>query len=240
MAVVTLPESAQVRVTQPSASPRLRRFRRWGLRLGGIALLVMLCLGLIYADVLISGAPIIANLQAVPARPVAIVFGAGYTRSGLSPILYDRVFTAAQLYKAGKVRKLLLTGDNGSVEHNEPEAMRQAAMKMGVPRRDIVLDYAGFRTYDSLYRARDIFGAQQAILVTQAYHLPRALYTARALGMDVIGVPADRRDYGGVMPRYETREFLAIENAWLEAHITHPRPLRLGKKEPIFKAGSSQ
>lgn len=220
---------------QPSALSRARRMRRGITYTGGIMLSVVLALALIYADVLLSSRPRISNLRTVPARPVAVVFGAGYTRSGLSPILYDRVYTAAQLYKAGKARKLLLTGDNSTVSHNEPEAMRQAALKMGIPKRDIVLDYAGFRTYDSLYRARDVFSVQRAILVTQAYHLPRALYTARALGMDVVGVPADRRDYGPIMSHYQAREFLAIENAWLEAHLTHPVPTHLGKKEPIFE-----
>ncbi len=235
MAVVTLPELSQAVVTQPAARSRARRFRRGLIYTGGILLSVMLGLALIYADIFLTGRPLLYSLQTVPTRPVVVVFGAGYTRNGLSPILYDRVYTAAQLYKTGKARKLLMTGDNSTVTHNEPEAMRQAALKMGIPKRDIVLDYAGFRTYDSLYRARDIFGVQQAILVTQAYHLPRALYTARALGMDVVGVPADRRDYGAVMPRYKAREFLAIENAWLEAHITHPVPTHLGKREPIFR-----
>ena len=234
MAVVTAPKSAQALVMQLPPRVLLLRFRRilaWG---SGMLLTFALCLALVYADVCLHSRPLLYNLQTAPARPVAIVFGAGYTRNGLSTILYDRVYTAAQLYKAGKARKLLLTGDNATISHNEPEAMRQAALKMGVPKRDIVLDYAGFRTYDSLYRARDIFGVRKAILITQAYHLPRALYTARALGLDVVGVAADRRDYGQAMPRYKAREILASENAWMEVHITHPVPARMGKKEPIL------
>lgn len=233
MAVAVANETPE-QIARNASNGQRHRHGKW-LRIGaGVLLAGALGLGLIYADVRTHGGPILTNRQEVPNLPVAIVFGAGYTRQGLSPILQDRVVTGVSLYKTGKVRKLLMTGDNGLVSHNEPEAMCQAAMQMGVPRRDIVLDYAGFRTYDSLYRARDVFGIRQALLVTQAYHLPRACYTARSLGLDVVGVPADRRDYGAVMPRYLLREFLAIENAWIEAHISHPRPTFLGRKEPLF------
>ncbi len=192
----------------------------------------MLSACLIYADVRCQGAPIYATAQDSPAMPVAIVFGAGYGRYGPSPMLYDRVATAVELYKAGKARKLLLTGDNGKLEYNEPEIMRQTAQKLGVPDRDMVLDYAGFHTYDSLYRARAIFGVRQAILVTQSYHLPRALFLGRMLGLEVVGASADRHDYGPQWG-YSLREILATENAWFEARLLHPRPKFLGKREPI-------
>jgi len=112
-----------------------------------------------------------------------------------TPALADRVWTAAALYKAGKVRKLLMSGDNRFINYNEPETMRQYALAQGVPDEDIVLDYAGRRTYDTCYRAEHIFGVQDAILVTQWFHLDRALYTCGKLGIDAVGVAADRRDY---------------------------------------------
>ena len=101
--------------------------------------------------------------------------------------------TAAQLYFSGKVEKLLMSGDNRFVDYNEPEAMRQYARSLGVPEEAIVLDYAGRRTYDTCYRARDIFGVQSAILVTQNFHLPRALFTCNALGIRATGVESGSR-----------------------------------------------
>lgn len=183
-------------------------------------------------DVRTESASIHHQAAAAPAKPVAIVFGAGYSAQGLSLVLEDRVRTAAELYKAGRVRKLLMTGDNSRLSYNEPEAMRRYAIALGVPARDIVLDFAGFRTYDSLYRARDIFGIRQALLVTQSYHLPRALYTAHHLGIDAEGVAAEKHRYRE-QPGWDRRELFSICNAWLQTNITHPRPHFLGRKEPI-------
>src|SRR5262249_34672114 len=118
----------------------------------------------------------IYTLDNVPSYPVAIVFGAWVNSDGTpSEMLSDRVAMAARLYLAGKVRALLLTGDNHITSYNEPEAMRQLALTLGVPDSALVLDYAGFRTYDSCYRAHAVFKVDRAILVTQAFHLDRAL-----------------------------------------------------------------
>ncbi len=220
----------------PAGGVLARRFlnRRFRLVLS-LFLAAALAISLIYWDVVRRGAPIVANRNAVPPMPVAIVFGAGYSNTyGPGAVLFDRVQSAVGLYRAGKVQKLLMTGDNGHVGYSEPAAMRRCALRMGVPDRDIVLDYAGFRTYDSLYRARDIFSVHSAILVTQRYHLSRALYLAHALGMQAVGYPADRPGgYGRSEGALHRREFLAIENAWLEVNILHPRPRFLGKREPI-------
>ncbi len=110
-------------------------------------------------------------------------------------MLEDRVVSAAQLYQAGKIRKILLTGDHGNKEYDEVKAMRLYLRRLGVPESDIFLDHAGFTTYDSLYRARDIFGVQDCVIVTQEFHLPRSVYTARKLGLDCYGYVADRRSY---------------------------------------------
>ncbi|MEO8613239.1 MAG: ElyC/SanA/YdcF family protein, partial [Chloroflexota bacterium] len=134
----------------------------------------------------------IYTVESVPDRPVAIVFGAQVLPSGrLSAMLADRVKVGAELYQTGKVKALLLTGDNSVANYNEPEAMRQYALGLGIPDSAIVLDYAGFRTYDSCYRARAIFKVDQAILVTQDFHLDRALLTCNQLGVDAVGVAAD-------------------------------------------------
>lgn len=171
--------------------------------------------------------------DSAPERPVAIVFGAGVWPGGqLSPVLEDRVYTAVMLYQAGRVQKLLMTGDNRTVDYNEPAHMRAYALELGVPDEDIVLDYAGRRTYDSIYRARHIFRVDAAILVTQAYHLDRALFTAHGLGLDVVGVSADRRDYLNIT-QYWWREVLATALAAVEVYITHPVPV-LGEELPIF------
>lgn len=171
----------------------------------------------------------------VPARRVAIVFGAGVMRNGeATPVLYDRVQTAAELYFAGKVEVLLMSGDNRFVDYNEPAAMREVALSFGVPENAIVLDYAGRSTYDTCYRASAIFEVDEAILVTQAFHLPRALYLCNHLGVDAVGVDADQRVYRKSARLYwNLRELLATVNALLEVHITHPVPV-LGDPEPIF------
>ena len=165
---------------------------------------------------------------------IAIVFGAGLTRSGEpTPALYDRVATAVDLYQRGLVSKLLLTGDNRFVNYNEPEAMRRTAERLGVPNEDLVLDFAGRRTYDSCYRAREIFGVNQAILVTQAFHLDRALYLCDSFGINSIGVVADRRNYTQTTQTWwSIREAAATLAAWLDVNVRRPTPV-LGQPLPI-------
>jgi SanA protein len=172
------------------------------------------------------------DVNSTPSMPVAIVFGAGYWPSGrLSNALADRMETAIALYEAGLVNKLLLTGDNRFVEYNEPAAMAEYAQARGVPRDDLVLDYAGRRTYDSCYRAKAIFGVERAVLVTQAFHLPRALYTCDRLGLESVGVVADRRSYVR-SAWYEMRETFALTRAWLDVNLFRPTPV-LGEPIPV-------
>jgi SanA protein len=176
---------------------------------------------------------LVYSLDTVPSMSVAIVFGAGIWPDGsLSDILADRVDTAIELYRQGKVRKLLFTGDNRYLNYNEPQRMADYAIERGVPESDIVLDYAGRRTYDSCYRARYIFEVDNAILVTQAYHLPRALFSADRMGIHVVGVAADRHQYINIT-NYSLRELLATPVAWWEVLISHPLPV-LGPTLPIF------
>lgn len=176
----------------------------------------------------------------VPADRVAIVFGAGLRRDGTpTAVLRDRVDTAAQLYFAGKVEKLLMSGDNRVVDYNEPESMRQYARDLGVPDEAIVLDYAGRRTYDTCYRARHIFGVQSAILVTQKFHMSRALFTCNALGLPAVGVEASNYYYLKRSRLYwNIREQLATVGAFWDVLIKKPLPV-LGEPEPIFETVSS-
>lgn len=182
--------------------------------------------------------PHIYSVQNVPPASVAIVFGAGLWRDGTpTPVLRDRIATAAELYLTGKVQKILMSGDNSRIDYNEPAAMRQYAISLGVPEKAIELDYAGRRTYDTCYRARAIFGVEEAVLITQRFHLPRALYTCNALGIRAVGVASDRQVYRrSSLLIWNLRELPATLTALLQVHLTHPVPI-LGKPEPIFPTG---
>jgi len=172
------------------------------------------------------------DMNAVPARPVAIVFGAGIRPDGgLSPMLRDRMDTAMDLYRAGLVQKLLVSGDNRFVDYDEPGRMYDYAIAQGLPPEDVVRDYAGRRTYDTCYRAPAIFGVTRAILVTQRFHLPRALFTCRNLGVDAVGFSADRRTYFS-NPYYRLRDAFATVVAWWDVAIARPTPV-LGPKEEL-------
>ncbi len=175
------------------------------------------------------------TIETAPAQRVAIVFGAGLWQDGSpTPVLKDRVSTAVDLYFAGKVEKLLMSGDNRFVEYNEPGAMKDYAMQLGVPAEDIVLDYAGRRTYDTCYRANYIFGLQEALLITQQFHLARTIYTCNKLGIAGEGVIADKRTYSRKSVFYwNIRELPATMVALLQVHFTHPEPV-LGPFEPVF------
>jgi SanA protein len=169
-----------------------------------------------------------------PAKKVAVVFGAGLQRDGTpTAILKDRVETAVKLYKTNKVKIILLSGDNRFVEYNEPGSMREYALSLGVPDSAIVLDYAGRRTYDTCYRAKHIFGVEDAILVTQRFHLPRALFLCSQLGMSVTGTSADIRSYSKRSAIIWTvREIMATSTAIWDVYVRKPLPV-LGEKEPI-------
>ena len=230
------PAGAAKRIVRGKIWRVWRKIVRWIARItaslllfAGLVLLLPRLITALYA------APRIVRASDAPERPVAIVFGAGLLRDGTpTPVLRDRVATAAELYFAGKVKKLLMSGDNRFLDYNEPGAMAAYAVSLGVPEEDIVLDYAGRRTYDTCYRARHIFGVQEALLVTQSFHLPRALYLCNSLGVQAVGVNADLRTY---LRRshfiWQLRETPATLVALWEVHISRPEPV-LGNPEPIF------
>jgi len=170
-----------------------------------------------------------------PHKRVAIVFGAGLRRDGTpTAILRDRVETAVDLYSSGKVEKILMSGDNRFADYNEPESMRQYALSLGIPAEAIALDYAGRRTYDTCYRAKAIFGVQSALLVSQKFHLPRALFLCNTLGLESDGVEANQRRYRRIsLLLWNLREQLATVGAFLDVYVSNPLPV-LGNPEPLF------
>lgn len=168
-----------------------------------------------------------------PSPRVAIVFGAGvYSDGRLSAMLEDRVRTAAELYRLEKVDRILVSGDNRFVDYNEPKAMREYLISHAVDPKDVILDYAGRSTYETCQRAVEIFGVKRALLITQEFHLPRALYLANQLGLESWGVIADYRDYGAVMEYQQARELAAEVKAMYNIYISSPATV-LGNKEPI-------
>ena len=177
-------------------------------------------------------------VSAGEARPAeaALVLGALVFPDGsVSMMVQDRLETAYSLYTAGTVKKILITGDHGRVDYDEVNAMRRYLERKGVPPEDIFMDHAGFDTYDSMYRARDVFQAREVIVVTQRFHLPRALWIAGRLGLDAQGVVADRHRYYGEQ-YYEVREMAARLKAFGEVTIRR-KPVYLGPVIPIYGDG---
>ncbi len=227
------------RVRYPSGGKILPVFKRLG-KIMLVTLLILMVFGVLLLTIprLVTAGYARGRtypVDQVPARRVAIVFGAGLRRNGTATaILEDRVKAASQLYFSGRVEKILLSGDNRFLDYNEPGAMREVALSLGVPESALVLDYAGRRTYDTCYRAKAIFGVTEAILVTQAFHLPRAIYECNHLGVNAVGVTSDLRRYRRSAELiWNLRELFATAAAMWDVHIAHPLPV-LGKQEPIF------
>ncbi len=186
--------------------------------------------------VYIAGRDGVYTLRDAPQAEAAVVLGARVYKNGtLSTVLADRMDTGIELYQAGKVQKLLLTGDHGQATYDEVNAMRRYAMAREVPDEDIFMDHAGFSTYDSMYRAKDVFRVQKAIIVTQKFHLSRALYIARAVGLEAGGVLADKREYSGMDYLY-LRETLARTKAVTQV-VLGMKPKYLGPAIPITGDG---
>lgn len=152
-----------------------------------------------------------------------------------SAMLEDRLRRGVELFHAGAAPKLLMSGDHGTMTYNEVQSMKQYAIDHEIPSSDIFMDHAGFSTYESIYRARDIFQAKKIIIVTQEYHLHRALYIAAALGIEAYGVDADYRSYSGQTAR-DIREILARNKDFFTS-IFQPEPTYLGEAIPIWSNG---
>ena len=152
-----------------------------------------------------------------------------------SHMLEDRLRRGVELYDAGAAPKLLMSGDHGRVEYNEVVAMKQYALDAGIVSSDIFMDHAGFSTYESMYRAKEIFGVKKVIIVTQQYHLYRAVYIAKSMGMDAYGVASDYRTYAGQLRR-DIREVLARVKDF-GTSVFKPYPTYLGETIPISGNG---
>lgn len=176
------------------------------------------------------------DVSSVSDADCILVLGAGIRTDGSpSPMLQDRLNTGIELYQNGAAPKLLMSGDHGRKKYNEVQTMKDIALDQGVPSEDVFMDHAGFSTYDSLYRARDVFQARKVIIVTQKYHLYRALYIARSLGLDAWGVSADTRRYRGQSQR-DFREILARDKDFFVS-VFKPLPKYLGDTIPITGNG---
>lgn len=186
--------------------------------------------------VYIESAPyVFPSVDRAPVAEAALIPGAPvYANGVLTPIFTDRVEKARELYLAGKVTKILVSGDNGSTDHNEVNPVRNYLIAEGIPAEDIFLDHAGFDTYSSMYRAKAVFGVTSMIVVSQAFHLPRAVFIARALGIDAYGVDADTSH---VLAENYVREVFADEKAMLDL-IFQVQPKYLGAAIPITGDGS--
>lgn len=164
-----------------------------------------------------------------PNSEAALVLGAYvYQNGNVSPILADRLDVGIELYNNGTVDKLLLSGDHGQKRYDEVNAMKQYTLLSNIIQEDIFLDHAGFNTYQSMYRAKEVFQAKKLIIVTQSYHLPRAIYIARKLGMDAYGVASDKHYYPRIN-QYKQREFLARCKDFVLVNFLKPKPKYLGE-----------
>lgn len=184
---------------------------------GGAIALVLLALLLVTLSIRVQTRFVrFTELGAVPSRPVAIVFGAGVWDDGTpTPMLADRVFAGVDLYQRGTVQQVLMSGDSQTPDYNEVDAMIQLAQQSGVPRSAILSDRLGLSTYETCRRARDHYDVREAVLVSQRYHLPRAIYIARQFDLDVVGYGV--ADWGVYRYRsmlsYSLREVIAIVKA---------------------------
>ena len=166
-----------------------------------------------------------------------LVLGAGVNGTTLSHMLEDRVKTGIQLYELGSAPKILMSGDHGQDDYDEVNAMKSYAKEKGVPSEDIFMDHAGFSTYESMYRARDIFGCKKIIIISQEYHLHRAIYVAEYLGLEAYGVDSQLRPYAVDTNIYNTiREFLARNKEFIYVRL-NPEPTYLGEAIPISGNG---
>ena len=239
-------KNTQTQSGSPASNPTLKpsKFHRFLTKLFRfirtiiIILIISFCLIFVIPRLIneiIQAPKIFDDIDEIPESRVAIVFGAGLKADGtVTRILRDRVNAAIQLYEAGKVEKILLSGDNRFVDYNEPGAMYDHAIAQGVPEEALVMDFAGRRTYDTCYRAKEIFEVDEAIVVTQKFHLSRALFLCNSLGVDANGFSADLSYY---LRRsrliWNIRETPATTAALYDIWIRKPVPV-LGDPLPIF------
>ncbi len=219
---------------QPEKKKRRRGFK-WFLKrlmlfVGSVFLVVLILNGIVWSA---GRGKIYTSASEVPSRKVALVLGTSPKFEGRKNLYFEgRMRAAALLYKSGKVEKILASGDNKSRYYDEPTAMKKSLMDKGVPESAIVLDYAGLRTLDSVVRAHEIFGLSECVIVTDDFHLPRALFIAQHEGLDAVGFQADVLPMS-VSPRTHVREVGSRIMAVLDVYVLKTRPEVLGAPEKI-------
>lgn len=205
---------------------------QYTLILFGVGLVLIL---LANAIVLLHARPyIVSNIEELSKAQAVIILGAAVYKDGkLSPVLKERVDTAVAVYKNGLVEKILMSGDNSSENYNEVSPVHQYILDSGVPIEDIFLDYAGFDSYDTMYRAKSIYGIESAVVVTQTFHLSRSLFIANNLGIESEGIhpPADRSNWYNYL-----REMLSVVKAVYDVSFKSD-PTYLGEEIPITGDG---
>lgn len=216
---------------------KVSKFKKWGRKVMGIFIFLLIILVLaisVTISVVNSYKKYIYELEDIPSSNDAIiVLGAGVRSDGTpSDILADRLETSLEVYKANLGSTFILSGDHGSEEYNEVRAMKDYIMKDNIDEKIIFMDHAGFSTYDTMYRAKEIFKVDKAVIVTNEYHLPRALYIARKLGIEAYGVKSDKREYQ-LMDSYKKREILAKLKDFFYINILKPEPKFLGESIPV-------
>lgn len=206
---------------------------------GALLLLIGFVLSINYY-VEIQGSKYIVKANDAPKADAILVLGAYVFSDGsVSTMLNDRLTTGYELYENGKSPRILVSGDHGRKEYDEVNTMKQFLKDKGVLGSDVFMDHAGFNTYESMYRARDIFQVKKVIIVTQEYHLKRAVFIARELGLEAYGVASDSRVYGSVMMVYQLREIAARNKDFFVAKLIKPNPTFLGEAIPVAGDGKA-
>lgn len=216
---------------------RKNKFKKWGKRTMGIfisLLIVSLIIVILAISNVNSYKKYIYNIDDIPkGKDAIIVLGAGVKNDGTpSDILADRLETSIEVYNEGGASALILSGDHGREEYNEVGAMKDYVLNNNIDESRVFMDHAGFSTYDTMYRAKEIFKVKSAVIVTNEYHLPRALYIARKLGIEAYGVKSDKRGYQ-LMDSYKKREVLAKLKDFAYVNILKPEPKFLGESIPV-------
>ena len=216
---------------------RIKKFKKWRKRTMGV-LVSLFIVSLIVVSLAISRVSsykkYIYNIEDIPkGNDTIIVLGAGVRSDGSpSDILADRLETSLEVYNEGVADSFILSGDHGREDYNEVGAMKDYILDSNIDESIIFMDHAGFSTYDTMYRAKEIFKVKSAVIVTNEYHLPRALYIARKLGIDAYGVKSDKRVYQ-LMDNYRKREILAKLKDFVYVNIIKPEPKFLGESIPV-------
>ena len=216
---------------------RIVKLNKWGKKVMGIFISLIVITILIISitiSIVNSYKKYIYSIEDMPSgNDAIIVLGAGVRNDGTpSDILSDRLETSLEVFKAGLGNTFILSGDHGREEYNEVRAMKEYIMTGNVDEKLVFMDHAGFSTYDTIYRAKEIFKLEKAIIVTNEYHLPRALYIARKLGIEAYGVKSDKREYQ-LMDSYKKREILAQLKDYFYVNILKPEPKFLGESIPV-------